>query len=130
MKTYVKYLITFVVGLILALWVMISKDLFAEERLYMIYQILAESFSVPAVLMLGFGGLVFVSNEGMFDSLSYGLTSFMDLFRKEKRNKFKTFYDYKESKKDRSMSFGYLLICGIVFVAIAIVFHLLYANNI
>ncbi|MBQ9979431.1 MAG: DUF3899 domain-containing protein [Clostridia bacterium] len=130
MKTYVKYLITFVVGLILALWVMISKDLFAEERLYMIYQILAESFSVPAVLMLGFGGLVFVSNEGMFDSLSYGLTSFMDLFRKEKRNKFNTFYDYKESKKDRSMSFGYLLICGIVFVAIAIVFHLLYANNI
>lgn len=130
MKTYVKYLITFVVGLILALWVMISKDLFAEERLYMIYQILAESFSVPAVLMLGFGGLVFVSNEGMFDSLSYGLTSFIDLFRKEKRNKFKTFYDYKESKKDRSMSFGYLLICGIVFVAIAIVFHLLYANNI
>ncbi len=130
MKTYVKYLITFVVGLILALWVMISKDLFAEERVYMIYQILAESFSVPAVLMLGFGGLVFVSNEGMFDSLSYGLTSFMDLFRKEKRNKFKTFYDYKESKKDRSMSFGYLLICGIVFVAIAIVFHLLYANNI
>ena len=130
MKTYVKYLITFVVGLILALWVTISKDLFAEERLYMIYQILAESFSVPAVLMLGFGGLVFVSNEGMFDSLSYGLTSFMDLFRKEKRNKFNTFYDYKESKKDRSMSFGYLLICGIVFVAIAIVFHLLYANNI
>lgn len=130
MKSVVKYLITLAVGIGLAIWVMISKDVFDEKRLFMIYQIIAEGFSVPAVLMLGFGGLIFVSNEGTFDSLSYGLTSFFDLFRREKRNKFKTFYDYRESKKDKKLGFGFLLVCGLVFVAIAAIFHLLSVNHI
>lgn len=130
MKSVVKYLITFAVGIGLAIWVMISKDVFDEERLFMIYQIIAEGFSIPAVLMLGFGGLIFVSNEGTFDSLSYGLTSFFDLFRREKRNKFKTFYDYRESKKDKKLGFGFLLVCGLVFVVIAAIFHLLSVNHI
>ena len=130
MKTIYKYLITFGVGFGLALWVMVSKGVFDEERLFMIYQIIAEGLSVPAVLMLGFGGLIFVSNEGNFDSLSYGLTTFFDLFRKEKRNKFKTFYDYRESKKDQKLGFGFLLVCGLLFVALVAVFHLLSVNHI
>ena len=126
MKTVNKYLITFAVGFLMAGLVMLTKDIFGQSELSAVLHILVDSFSVPAALITGFGGLVFVSNEGVFDGLSYAVTSFIDIFRKEKKNQFKTFYDYKESKSDRNMSFGYLLICGLIFIVIDAVIFVLY----
>ena len=105
---------------------MYSKDIFNQTELSEILHILTDSFSIPAVLITGFGGLIFVSNEGVFDGLAYGVTSFIDMFRKEKKNQFRTFYDYKESKSERDMSFGYLLICGVLFIVIDAVMLMLY----
>ena len=126
MKTVNKYLITFAVGFLMAGLVMVYKDLFSQTELVKIFHILSDSFAIPAVLITGFGGLIFVSNEGVFDGLSYAVTSFIDMFRKEKRNQFRTFYDYKESKSERNMSFGYLLICGLIFIVIDAVMFILY----
>lgn len=126
MKTIKKYLITLAVGFLMAGLVMYSKDIFNQTELSEILHILTDSFSIPAVLITGFGGLIFVSNEGVFDGLAYGVTSFIDMFRKEKKNQFRTFYDYKESKSERNMSFGYLLICGVLFIVIDAVMLILY----
>lgn len=126
MKTIKKYLITLAVGFLMAGLVMYSKDIFNQTELSEILHILTDSFSIPAVLITGFGGLIFVSNEGVFDGLAYGLTSFIDMFRKDKKNQFRTFYDYKESKSERDMSFGYLLICGVLFIVIDAVMLILY----
>ena len=126
MKTIKKYLITLAVGFLMAVLVMYSKDIFNQTELSEILHILTDSFSIPAVLITGFGGLIFVSNEGVFDGLAYGVTSFIDMFRKEKKNQFRTFYDYKESKSERDMSFGYLLICGVLFIVIDAVMLMLY----
>lgn len=126
MKTIKKYLITLAVGFLMAGLVMYSKDIFNQTELSEILHILTDSFSIPAVLITGFGGLIFVSNEGVFDGLAYGVTSFIDMFRKEKKNQFRTFYDYKESKSERDMSFGYLLICGVLFIVIDAVMLILY----
>ena len=126
MKTIKKYLITLAVGFLMAGLVMYSKDIFNQTELSEILHILTDSFSIPAVLITGFGGLIFVSNEGVFDGLAYGVTSFIDMFRKEKKNQFRTFYDYKESKSERDMSFGYLLICGVLFIVIDAVMLMLY----
>lgn len=130
MKSIKKYLITIVVGFLMAGLVMYSKDIFNQTELSEILHILTDSFSIPAVLITGFGGLIFVSNEGVFDGLAYGVTSFIDMFRKEKKNQFRTFYDYKESKSEKNTPFGYLLICGLIFIVITAVFSLLYENNI
>lgn len=126
MKTIKKYLITLAVGFLMAGLVMYSKDIFNQTELSEILHILTDSFSIPAVLITGFGGLIFVSNEGVFDGLAYGVTSFIDMFRKEKKNQFRTFYDYKESKSERDMNFGYLLICGVLFIVIDAVMLMLY----
>lgn len=126
MKTIKKYLITLAVGFLMAGLVMYSKDIFNQTERSEILHILTDSFSIPAVLITGFGGLIFVSNEGVFDGLAYGVTSFIDMFRKEKKSQFRTFYDYKESKSERDMSFGYLLICGVLFIVIDAVMLMLY----
>lgn len=125
-----KYLITLGIGLLLAFGVAYSKDIFAQTELAKIFHILTDSFFVSAVLIMGMGGLTFVSNEGAFDGLTYALSSFADIFRKEKKNKFNTYYDYKQSKGNRDRSFGFLLICGLVFMAITGIMLWLYYKNI
>ncbi len=126
MKRVNKYLLTLLVGFLLAGLVAMSKDVLDQESLSKVFHVLADSFIVPGVLITGMGGLIFVSNEGAFDGLAYGVTSFFDMFRKEKRNKYRTFYDYKEGKGERNTSFGFMLICGLVFLAITVVMYLLY----
>jgi hypothetical protein len=119
MRKLYKYLLTIAVGLALVAWVAFSKDIFAQTSNSVILGILSDSFLVPGVLISGFGGLIFVSNEGVFDGITYGLTSFFDIFRKDKQNKYRTFFDYRESKGERDTSFGYLLICGLSFLALS-----------
>lgn len=121
-----KYLITFGVGLLAAFAIAYGRDIFSQTQAHIIFAILADSFVVPGVILAGIGGLMFVSNEGMFDGFAYGITSFLDLFRKEKKNKYHTFYEYKESKKDRDITFGFLLICGLALIAVSAVMLLLY----
>ena len=128
MKAINKYLITLGIGFALALYIAYSKDVFAQTELSKIFHILTDSFTLPAVLFTGIGALAFVSNEGGFDALSYGLTSFFDLFRKEKRNKYKTFYDYKVEKAQKTISVNFILICGIIFMAIMLIMYLLYRH--
>ena len=127
-KKILKYLITLLVGLALAAWVAISKELFAQTRPELMFAILSDSFFVPGVLIFGVGGMIFVSNEGMFDGISYGLVSFFDIFRKEKQNKYRTFYDYKQSKGERNTSFGFMMICGLGFIAASGIMYLLFNN--
>ena len=128
MKKIFKYLITLLVGFALAAWVAISKGIFAETRPEIIFAILSDAFFVPGVLLFGVGGLIFVSNEGIFDGLTYGLVSFIDIFRKDKQNKYRTFFDYKQSKGERDTSFGFMLICGISFIAASGIMYLLFNN--
>ena len=128
MKKANKYLIILGVGLLLALSIALSNDIFSQSELPVILQILADSFTLPAAVFLGMGGLVFVSNEGGFDALSYGITSFADMFRKEKKNIYKSFYDYRESRADKKHGFGALLVCGIIFAVLTAIVLLIYAK--
>ena len=128
MKKVYKYLIALGIGFALAFWLVYSKGIFNQTETAIILQILADGFTLPAVLYLGIGGLIFVSNEGAFDFLTYGMTSFLDLFRKEKKNQFTSFYDYAESKKGERLGFGVMLICGIIFSALTAIVLVIYSN--
>lgn len=130
MRKLIKYLITIGVGLLLALLIANSKDVFTQTDPTKIFHILTDSFFVPAVLIAGIGGLVFVSNEGVFDGIGYAVRSFVDIFRKNKKNKFHTYYDYKESKANRGGSFGFMLVSGLIFMVISGVMLWLYYLNI
>lgn len=125
-KKAVKYLITLLAGFLTAGLVAYSKDIFSQTDPLKIFHILTDSFCVPGVVITGIGSLVFVSNEGGFDAISYGLTSFFDIFRKERKNKYRTFYDYKQEKAQKQTPCGFILICGFVFLAIMTVMFLLY----
>jgi hypothetical protein len=125
-----KYLITIGMGLAMALWVAYTKGAFAQTDTAALFHILTDSFFVPAVLITGMGLLVFVSNEGAFDGLTFAVSSFINVFRKEKKNQYTTYYDYKKSKGDRDRSFGFMIVVGLGFMAITGIMLLIYEMNI
>ena len=127
MKTLSKYLITFSIGLGVALLIMISKNIFTETDQQQVYQILSDSFFVPGVVITGFGLLVFASNGGAFDMLTFGMKKFFSLFKKDLSGITKeTFYDYSMAKHGEHLSFAYMIVVGLILIGISIIFLMLY----
>ena len=126
MRSLKKYLITAVVGLLAVGAILWSKDLFAQTAPVTIFHILCDAFFAVGVVIFAAGVLVFSSNEGTFDIFVYGVSSFVDMFRKQSQKKYKTFYDYRESREDLKLSFGFLMLTGAVFIAISLVMLYLY----
>ena len=129
MRKYLKYIITVTIGLAFSALIIFSKDIFNQESTTEVMKILCDGFFVPGVVILGFGLLVVASNGGTFDMIVYGTKKFFDLFR---RNAYKrvneTFYEYKKAKSDKKIEFLYMIITGLVFIAISIIFLVLYYN--
>ena len=121
MRGLKKYLITLLAGFGVAALVMVSKDIFSQTEAVAVFHILTDAFFTVGVLMTGTGLLVFSANEGSFDMLAYGISSFLDLFRKTSQKKYDTFFDYRESRVDKKIRFGFLLICGLFFLAVSLV---------
>ena len=114
---------TLVVGL-LSLFIMWMKDLFIQTDSQEIMKILTDAFFAPGMIAVCFGLLIVASNGGTFHIFSYGLSSFANLFRKDRtKMRYKTFYDYKVAKEGTEKSFGYMVIIGLVFIAIVALFN-------
>lgn len=133
MKTYLKYLITFAIGLVIVLIIICSKGIFEQSRTQVIMQILSDALFVSGVCITGVGVISFASKGGAFDMLAYGVRVFFialkDAFSREKiERKYKDFYEYSQAKKGRESHIGFILIVGLIFIAVSVVFLIIYNN--
>lgn len=126
MRSLKKYLITLSIGFLAVFGIVWSKDVFSQTALVDVFHILCDGFFAIGVVITSAGLLIFSSNEGTFDALVYGLRSFFDMFRKQKTLKYDTFFDYRESRADKKLKFGFLLICGLILLAISLIMYLFY----
>lgn len=126
MKTLKKYLITLLVGFSAVAMIIWGKDIFNQTAPVDVFHILTDAFFAVGVVITSAGLLVFSSNEGTFDIIVYGVKSFIGMFRKNDEKKYDTFYDYRESRADKKIKFGFLLISGLIFLAISFVTYFLY----
>jgi hypothetical protein len=126
MKTIYKFLITLGIGLAIALIAMLGYGVFSLTDTAQLYRRLSDSFFIPGVVIAGFGLLIFASNGGVFDMLSYGVGTFFSVFRRNMKRKHKDFYEYQKARHEKDRSFGYLVLAGVVLIAVAAVFVLLY----
>ena len=126
MRSAIKYVVTLLCGLAMAAWVAWSKDILAQTEWKTIFHILTDAFFVPAILTLGIGALVFTTNEGAFDAITFGLKSFWGMFSKKLKPRQETYYDYRMARQEKKLPFGFLLICGAIFFAVSMVMLYLY----
>ena len=129
MKKYLKYIITFGIGLVAFIAIILSKRLFQQTELDEIYKILSDASFVPAVVIGGVGIIVFVDNNGVFDIIIYGVKLALTAFSRDiNKRKYKTFYDYRVAKHETSHPYGFLLLVGGFFLVISVIFLILYMN--
>ena len=95
-----------------------------------LFLVLCDAFFVPGGIMAGFGLLVVASNGGAFDMIAYGIMSLFALFyRNPAKRKYHTFYDYRVHKEENKATYSHFLISGLIFVAISLVFLILFYIN-
>lgn len=128
MRTLKKYAITLAAGIVIAGAVCFAKELFQQTDPQMVFHILSDAFFVAGILITCAGLLIFSSNEGTFDMLVYGMQSFADIFRRNKLRRYETYFDYRESRADKKIKFGFLLLCGLFFLVIAVIMYLIYRS--
>lgn len=128
-KRILPYLITAVVGIAITVAIICGKQIWAADSTKVVMQILSDAFFVPGVLLAGVGLIIFASNGGAFDMLGFAVLLFFNLFRKDvNKRKYKDFYEYRQAKKDKKRSMAFMLIIGLIFIAIAVIFIIVYAN--
>lgn len=127
MKIKYKYLIAFGTGLLITFIIVLSKNVFSLIDLKSKYHILVDGFFVAGIIIIGAGLLVFSSNGGTFDMLSFGVIKVIDLFRRDlSKVKYQTFYDYRLERSENKGQFLYLIIVGTFFIITSLIFLWLY----
>ena len=93
------------------------------------YRILADAFTIPGVVIFLMGVLVWIAGEGAFQGLAYSLSwAFRSLIPFGRSGKQEKYYDYVERQKQKGKPSGYafLFVVGGAFLAVAIVFIILF----
>lgn len=125
-----KYGITSAIGFLLVwlyFWLQFEdlSALAALETLEL-YRRICDAFTVPGVLILMSGCLVWLSNEGALDGVSYAV-SFAIRMLIPGMGGHERYSDYLERKRsNRVKGYGFLFIVGGAFFAVAILFLVLY----
>ena len=88
---------------------------------------LADAFTIPGVIMLMVGVLVWISSTGSFDMFSYAFSRAKQSLIPSIGYKDEKFYDYKMRKeKKRIKGYSFLFISGGIYMIPAIIFNILY----
>ena len=92
------------------------------------YRFLCDALTIPGVLLLMFGCLIWCANMGALDAISYAVgTCIRSLIPGARLGIDEKYADYVERKKqNRVHGYGFLFIAGGVTMAVAMVFFALY----
>ncbi len=88
-----------------------------------------DGLTLPSVLLLSAGAMLWISNAGVFDLLGYTLQNLLRLFTSSDRKSFGTYGDYVEEKKEKRLQgYGFLLISGAISMGVTILLLVLYLS--
>lgn len=91
------------------------------------YRLLSNAFTIPGTIMLMVGLLVLISSTGVYDGLGYTLRWLRMTLLPFDTAKHERYYDYVQRKRSLPrLHGGFLIVCGIIFLAIAVVFLILF----
>ena len=117
-----RYVISAGIGLALSLLLFGAQGGFAATDPGERWRLVCDALFVPGALFIGIGLMAFVSQNGVFDMIRFGLMKVFSLMftRKKRDDQPKTFYDYKVLKSQQEpASFGHILWVGLALIFLA-----------
>ena len=122
----IKYGVVSAIGLLMGYFVLNNYGFFESDDVLYRYRVLCDAFTIPGVIFIMCGALVWISQQGMFDTLSYAGKMIKDQFSREHEHiKYGDYVVEKREKRNHG-GFGFLVITGLAFVAISLVFFALF----
>lgn len=123
-----KYFGAFFVMIAMTVGVLLIREHFTADITAEIkYLNLADAFSIPAVVMIMAGLLVWVTSQGGLDMISYGILRAKDSLIPGSKHSGEQFYDYKmRQEKKRPKGYSFMFISGGIYFIPAVIFNILY----
>ena len=125
----IKYLTSFLAGGGLFCLYLFTREFPAAEAADN-YRMLSDAATIPGLLFTMFGALVWASSLGAMDGFSYGLShlfrSLVPGARGEKEETYAEYVTRRREKYGKAKGYGFLLVTGLAFLAIAVVFIALF----
>ena len=126
-KKILRYSIASAVGLALAFVILCFKNIFSQTDAVKVFQILCDAFFVTGICFACIGVIMLAGNGGAFDMLGYAFVMLFDALRKDiSKRKYKDFYEYRQAKKEKKRNVLYMFVVGGAFIAISVIFLILY----
>lgn len=127
----ISYLIGSLIAVAMTVALAVSFGAFTAESTSLTFAYLCNAAFVTAVFYCGVGLLAWVSTTGFFDIFGYGFKSLKYLFSPAKRDRSEGgYYEYAMEKRERkrdNVSTRFILVIGIVFLIMSIVFLALWS---
>ena len=126
-KNILRYSIASAVGLALAFVILCFKNIFSQTDAVKVFQILCDAFFVTGICFACIGVIMLAGNGGAFDMLGYAFVMLFDALRKDiSKRKYKDFDEYRQAKKEKKRNVLYMFVVGGAFIAISVIFLILY----
>lgn len=123
---HIRIVVTLFIAIVMCVAILLVNGMFWAETSLELMKDLCDGFCITGFLLIAFGLLLFIGNDGTFTMLSYAVKKMFVIFKKD--NRLGTYYDYKKNKIDNPSPFKYLLLVGMIFMAIGIVFLLIFMS--
>ena len=116
-----RYFITILIGIIMVVIISLSRGILAVESKEAVLFILSDACAIPGIFILAAGILLMVSNEGLFNGISYGFKALTKaLKRNPEERKMEDYHEYYSKKTEKKISFGHLILTGGILIIISI----------
>ena len=96
-------------------------------RGYTMLRRLCDSSFVPAVILLGLSGIIAARNDGSFDTIGYSLKFVFFAHYPGAKNGDEDLLQYKERKAAKRRSPINLVLAGLIWLVVSIVFFIIYS---
>ena len=133
-KNLIKYGVSISLSLLLAFFYVYVRVDFADPgatALVEWYRIICDAFTIPGLILLMLGCLMSLSNTGAMDGLGYVVSIAVKMLIPFGNKKDERYYDYYQRKQQQGKvtGYGFIFITGLVFMAVAMVFFVLFYMN-
>ena len=128
MKNRKRFWISFLICSVCTFLTAWLRGVFSQTAPVYVFQILSDSFLIVGITATCIAVLLFVSNEGTFDMIVYGVQTFWSSFRRDMSRKYETFYDYRVARQERKVPFLFLLACGGIFLLMSVLMYVAYSR--
>jgi len=93
-----------------------------EDILHPAFQALSDACFASGILLACAGGLMWITNDGLFTIFSFGISCLFSVFHRKDSDirRKQTFAEYKASKLEKQVPFGFLLLVGGTFLLLSL----------